>query len=766
MICPFSLESVISLIPKNSKVIPENISNVKSATTNSSIVLPNNTIHSFVKNVPNLNETITVESSINKFMYVGSIIWITIIIIILVYSIVTYVRFYRLIKTATIVEKNIYETDRITTPFVLGFIKPKIYLPTNIDNKEYEYIVSHEQCHIKRKDYIIKPLYFIGVIIHWFNPVMWLSYYLMTKDMEMSCDEKVLKIKGEDTKTDYAKTLLNLSVKQSNLLNPIAFGENNTKSRIKNIIKYKNPKFWVISLGVVVLIIACVTLITNPKKDGSRNYIKNLEEDRESNIYNKSIGGEKLIIKHGMGGTVINRKTFLELMKNSRKDWIEKKVKKSLDISPAFTVYFNFNSNEIRFYNSDPKVIMVINGDNNNYYNISNEVYDAVEFKYMVSSYHIPGEFIDLVVKGEKTNIKSINDVPINIEKYYSFNLGDNTYYIYKNNNKYYCESPYEFIKEISEDVYNKGLKIITQTLEFSNLQQPESDGEEIKEINEDEMAITDPLAQFIEVRLAKITASPMESSNPEDYIKENDEAYEEIIKFGGEEGLNYMLEQFKEDNAKGIRGEIMKTLCQELLGIRSNVNDDALSAEEWFKRLKVREEIKLPNFEYEGNNEIEKLVYKTEIEQNKSKYGEFTIVAPHIFGSYSEGNKLKVFVTTVSSSYRLFAKFLSHEGGSVVPSAITYVKNKEGNYVLENYEMAMDGAYFGTSVEEFCVMPESNKKIKGLSDKIFKHYGDYEDILKLERKNLIRHLNKYKQFGVSLQRDYVDPPDNIIPLT
>lgn len=750
MICPISFESVMSLVPTRSNTIQKNIGYMKSPKIYSGMGSIDNTVNNIIhQTLPSANEAASVNP-MQIELYMGSIIWIVGIIIIVLYSVISFVRLYKGIETATIVEENVYETDRIRTPFVLGFLKPRIYLPLGIEDRNYEYIISHEKTHIKRKDYIIKPIYFMAVILHWFNPLMWLSYYFMTKDMEMSCDEEVMKLRGEGIKADYAKLLFDLSVKQSSLLSPIAFGENNTKSRIKNVINYKKPRFWVIAIASILLTIAFIGLITNPKEEQGVSY------PSIKDIADKATKTEQLVAIDEVGqGTYIGGDEFAKLIYDTLDEWKEKKVKSALELSPTFSVYLDisqegFYDTEVCFYEEDPLAIVMYN-ENISYYYIPEDVYDKMYEMYAIVDYAVPGQkqLMNIILSSKKTNKESINDTPVNVEEYYGFNIGKNTYYIYKRNNKYYCERPYQFINEISETVYNEGVELLL------------GKGPKLELID-----FKDEIAKLIEDNLEKIMSSPKESSNPRDYIEANDEAYENILKYGGEDGLNYMLKQFKEGEAKGLRGEIMMSLCKELLGVRNNIEDDNLSAEEWFKRLKIREEIKLPDFAYEGDDPIEKLVYETEIRMNKIKHADFTIVAPHIFGSYEEEDRLKVFITTFTSGYSLYEKVLSNDGGSIVPSAITYIKNEDGSYSLEKYEMSKDGALWEPSIREFCTMPVSGRKINGLADKIISHYSNYKDIIELERKNLIEHLKKHNQYGVFLQRDYIDPPDNIIPLT
>lgn len=250
------------------------------------------------------------------------------------------------------------------------------------------------------------------------------------------------------------------------------------------------------------------------------------------------------------------------------------------------------------------------------------------------------------------------------------------------------------------------------------------------------------PVEGIVEENLRIILSSPNPSSNPNSYIHAHQEEYENILK-QGENALNYMLSQFKNNNADGLRGYIIMQACKELLGERNNVSDEIVDPQKWYEALNIREEVMIPNFTYEGNNPIEKLVYATEIEQNTQPDRGFTIVAPKIFGSFKEDEYLKVFVTTYSATYKLYNNVLEQESGSVVPSAITYKKNNEDKYILKEYKQAMDGSYFSSSIKEFCTMPVSGKKIIGLSSRILNHYSDYEDIRKLHRENLNKHLNK-----------------------
>lgn len=195
----------------------------------------------------------------------GQYVWIAGIAIILLYSAVSYLKIRKKLIVVVPLRDNIFIADDIKSPFVIGLFHPKIYLPCNLNEKEQEYIILHEQHHIKRLDHVVKALAFLALCIHWFNPLVWLSFHLATKDMEMSCDEAVIRKMGESIRADYSASLLTLATGQRIIAGtPLAFGEGDTKGRIKNLANWKKPAFLVILIAVVGCIILAICLLTNP----------------------------------------------------------------------------------------------------------------------------------------------------------------------------------------------------------------------------------------------------------------------------------------------------------------------------------------------------------------------------------------------------------------------------------------------------------------------------------------------------------------------
>ena len=188
-----------------------------------------------------------------SLVQVAAMVWILGVAAVLLYGGIRYVGLKSHVRYATRISGNIFESDRIDAPFVLGFIHPKIYFPLTIDPNQQQHILRHEQTHIARRDYLVMLVAFCALALHWFNPVIWLSYWLMSKDMEMSCDEAVLRQTGTDIRGEYSASLLNLATGQANLFNPLGFGECNVKARVLNVIHFKRPKVVVVMLSLVLV---------------------------------------------------------------------------------------------------------------------------------------------------------------------------------------------------------------------------------------------------------------------------------------------------------------------------------------------------------------------------------------------------------------------------------------------------------------------------------------------------------------------------------
>ena len=207
----------------------------------------------------------------------GTVLWCAGMAVLLVYGLVSYFRMRHRLADAVLVRDNIYETRCIRSPFILGLLWPKIYLPSGLDSDTLRYVLAHEQYHIKRKDYIVKAFAFLLLSVHWFNPLVWLAFHLMARDMEMSCDEAVLSKEAEAAKA-YSMSLLSVATnRRFPTPSPLAFGETSVKSRIKNVLRWKKPKTWVTLAAMTFCVIVVAACGTNPK-----NVAKDTEPRLES----------------------------------------------------------------------------------------------------------------------------------------------------------------------------------------------------------------------------------------------------------------------------------------------------------------------------------------------------------------------------------------------------------------------------------------------------------------------------------------------------
>jgi Antirepressor regulating drug resistance, predicted signal transduction N-terminal membrane component len=218
-------------------------------------------------NVPIVSQATGQEADLlHSLIPVFTWLWISGMAILLAYSVLAYLRLKRKTRTATRSEGNTYECDAIGSPCVIGLIKPKIYLPYGLSQSEKSYIVKHEQIHILRFDYLLRPLAFLVLCIHWFNPFAWIAFLLMGRDMEMSCDESVLKRMGPDIKVPYSHSLLSFAAgRRFPGSSPLTFGEQNADRRIKNILNYRRLPLWIAVVILICLALAGISLISDPK---------------------------------------------------------------------------------------------------------------------------------------------------------------------------------------------------------------------------------------------------------------------------------------------------------------------------------------------------------------------------------------------------------------------------------------------------------------------------------------------------------------------
>lgn len=265
LMCPFSVESILSLIPSAQTVPVSGNSFADAPRIDSGFAAVDSTMNRVLLS-GSLPLAESEVSPVQIANFVIPIVWLVGIFGMLMYTLISYLRIWRKVREAVPHEGNVWLCDRIATPFILGICKPRIYLPASMNETDIGYVLSHERAHLKRKDYFWKPLGFLLLSVYWFNPILWAAYILLCRDIELACDEKVIRECGAEIKKPYSDALISCSVPRKMISAcPLAFGEVGVKERVKGVLNYKKPAFWVIIVAVLACIVTAVCLLTNPK---------------------------------------------------------------------------------------------------------------------------------------------------------------------------------------------------------------------------------------------------------------------------------------------------------------------------------------------------------------------------------------------------------------------------------------------------------------------------------------------------------------------
>ena len=267
LMVPFSIESALSLIPSAETVSPEVVQFDPAPTITSGVTIIDNAVN------PSLSESFAAAplASVNPlyvWTYLAGWVWLIGLAAMLLYALVSYLRLRRRVSASIPLRENIYVCDEVASPFILGILRPRIYLPSALDEAQRGSVLSHERAHLARRDHWWKPLGFALLAVYWFNPLLWLAYTLLCRDIELACDERVLCGMDAGQVKDYSSALLACSVPRRMLAAcPLAFGEVGVGARVKNALRYKKPAFWVVAASVAVCVVVAVCFLTNPRTD-------------------------------------------------------------------------------------------------------------------------------------------------------------------------------------------------------------------------------------------------------------------------------------------------------------------------------------------------------------------------------------------------------------------------------------------------------------------------------------------------------------------
>lgn len=260
---PFSVESVLSLIPSRETVSPEMVYAAQPM-IDSGVKLLDQAVNPVIVEsfAPNPADSVNPLQGLN---FIGGCVWMVGLALMLGYSAVSYLRLRLRVREAALVERGVRQGRCVAGPFVLGFFRPCVYLPAGLSEEDRPMVLAHERAHIRRGDHWVKGLGFLLLAVYWFNPLVWLSYVLLCRDIELACDEKVLKELGQETKKRYSMALLHCGTGHRAVAAcPLAFGEVGVKTRIKAVLRYKKPAFWITVTASLACLVVAVCFLTDP----------------------------------------------------------------------------------------------------------------------------------------------------------------------------------------------------------------------------------------------------------------------------------------------------------------------------------------------------------------------------------------------------------------------------------------------------------------------------------------------------------------------
>ena len=262
LLLPVSVESALSLIP-SAETVPANIAMMPVPAITSGIAAVNSVVN------PALGQSMTpaAGASVNPMQvwsFVAAWVWLGGMVLMQLYAFASALLLRRRVRTAVRWEENVWQSEQVTAPFVFGLFRPRIYLPFGLSEEEMQSVLAHERAHLARRDHLLKPLGFGLLSVYWFNPVLWLAYVLLCRDIELACDEKVIRHMDVAQRKAYSAALLKCSIHRGLAACPLAFGEVGVKQRVRSVLNYKRPAFWLILLAMVVSIVLAVCFLTDP----------------------------------------------------------------------------------------------------------------------------------------------------------------------------------------------------------------------------------------------------------------------------------------------------------------------------------------------------------------------------------------------------------------------------------------------------------------------------------------------------------------------
>ncbi|WP_343208129.1 M56 family metallopeptidase [Anaerolentibacter hominis] len=617
LVCPFSVESPLSLIPSAGTVSPD-IVHSQSPAINSGISTINRIINPVISSAF-APDPAAGSNPLQILSFIASIIWISGIAALLIYAAVSYIRLRRQVSASMCLRDTIWISDNIQTPFILGVLKPRIYLPSQMDDVQAASVIAHETAHLKRHDHWWKPLGFLLLTIYWFNPLIWAAYILLCRDIELACDERVVKEMPMADKKEYSNALLALSISRKTICAcPLAFGETGVKGRIKSVLNYRKPTFWIIILSVTACIAAGVCFLTNPKEQdlpplnladadspsddhvsplltldevralsekgealswedfdgfsyietGSGLYIRVYEID---SLYSLWIGGGSTsdspmyIYLQTAAGTDLEDR--IDIRTDNVDDFIEKHRQDPLDIAVSTAILeHNDGYRNDGLIHVESHAVLATEGAGP----ADGSELDKITV-YLLSMYHSYSS------SGGILSEEGGSYVPLAL----TFTIDDGGAYILteywqpRDGSYYATDIRSRFPQPAAAEALDAS--------DYAERQQQECYQKALVRLN-----AMGNIDEAVARLLDQITSLPSAASDPAEYVKGQPEAYDTLINYG-EYTLRYCFTEFLKGGQTDLRGQIMALACRDIIaGFGETVpeTDAAETGQDWFDRF------------------------------------------------------------------------------------------------------------------------------------------------------------------------------------
>lgn len=464
-------------------------------------------------------------------MVICTYIWLAGIVVMLGYSIASYAALRRKLVGAVHLRENIYLADHIASPFVMGLLRPRIYLLSSLGDREQEYIILHEQHHIRRRDHVIKAVAFAALCIHWFNPLVWVAFVLSGKDMEMSCDEAVVRKMGETIRADYSTSLLLLATGQRIPAGmPLAFGEGDTKGRIRNLANWKKPGAFLTIAAALICVIAVAVCAVNPKE----------HEDDEAIVKNKMFAAAAGEMEE-TGIDPLEAAVSATILEQNQGRYSED--------------FFRCESHIIFETENATETLLAEKGEYEQYVTVYALVLQQI--------YDLSGGAIS-----DKGGSHIPTAITFGIDKAGKYMLLE--YWEPKDGSYYESSIRDKFPRQAAKEAVD------TQKYVLAQIQDCYAQAVRYGKIDTD--AVVSEL-------LEEILESPGTASDVQKYIDANPIAFRELTYYGAYT-LEYCFREFLQDSQTGLRGHLMARACQEIMtGIGDDLLEDTNPAtgQEWF---------------------------------------------------------------------------------------------------------------------------------------------------------------------------------------